>query len=175
MGTIMRVALQKFVCPSTARAYPCLGVPRLAWIIIAIHFTMPDPPLLDLVSSFLGPPPTSTSSSTQGNTEAAGNNGGSNHNDCASSSRSSIAPATPPKARVHQPSHATVIVFSKDRPWQLQQLLSSMKLSQVPSSSSAANLASTAPITSIDINIIARIDEPFDDGYHMVQENSNDY
>ena len=45
-----------------------------------------------------------------------------------------------------------------------------MKLSQGPSSSSAANLASTAPITSIDINIIARIDEPFDDGYHMVQD-----
>ena len=131
---------------------------------------MADPPLLDLVSSFLGPSPTSTSSSTQGNTEAAGNYGEINHNDCTSPSRHSIATATPTKATGHQPSHATVIVFSKDRPWQLQQLLNSMNQSQVPVSSSAANLASIASITSIDINIIARIDEPFDDGYHMVQD-----
>ena len=127
---------------------------------------MPDAPLLDLVSSFLGPPPASPSTSAQGNVEA-GDNCGDRNDDCTSPSHHSIATATPTKARGHQPTHATVIVFSKDRPWQLQQLLRSMKLSNMPLSLGAGDPAS---ITSIDINIIARIDEPFDDGYRMVQD-----
>ena len=65
------------------------------------------------------------------------------------------------------PSHAKVIVFSKDRPWQLQQLLRSMDLSHssLPSSAKAP-----PPVASIDVHIIARVVEPFVDGYRMVQD-----
>jgi len=91
-------------------------------------------------------------------------------NDDTSSSRNTFAPSSSPKDPcTHQPFHATVIVFTKDRPWQLQQLLRSMKLSQLPLSWSSEGPTS---ITSIDIHIIARVDHPYDDGYCMIQDES---
>ena len=109
------------------------------------------PPLLDLVSSFLGPPPEAPPRVESA--EESVDNGGSGNFYAAAAST--------------VPSHAKVIVFSKDRPWQLQQLLRSMELSHtsLPSSTKAP-----PPVASIDIHIIARIDEPFVDGYRMVQD-----
>ena len=117
---------------------------------ISIGAMADPPPLLDLVSSFLGPPPEAPPR-VESAEEAVDNDGSGNFYAAAST----------------VPSHAKVIVFSKDRPWQLQQLLRSMDLSHssLPSSAKAP-----PPVASIDVHIIARVVEPFVDGYRMVQD-----
>lgn len=112
------------------------------------------PALLDLVSSFLGPPGATTDASTL----------------TPSSPTTSAHDTAPEGTTTPMPRHATVIVFSKDRPWQLHQLLRSMKLFCPVIHRSSSSEDEPASQLTIDAKVIARIDNFFAEGYQTVED-----
>jgi len=120
------------------------------------------PALLNLVSSFLGPPATveTTRSAPRALTDTAtpstGRANDANAPNIIPSSTTDVQHGTPIAC------NATVVVFSKDRPWQLQQLIRSMKLSLDPSAGPQQII--------INVVVIARRDEFFSEGYQKVED-----
>ncbi|KAI2492368.1 glycosyl transferase [Fragilaria crotonensis] len=97
-----------------------------------------DPSILSRVSSFLGQNP--TTAATAGFL-------------CSSPSQTQTELTTYAAGRFH------VIIFTKDRPWQLQQLLLSMQLDK---------------IGDYKVTIIANVRPDFEDGYRQVQHEFTD-
>eukprot|EP00978_Attheya_sp_CCMP212_P035166 scaffold151426_cov61-Attheya_sp.AAC.2 len=98
--------------------------------------------LLDLVASFLGPTPQPPPTALR---------------------RSIDRPKDVAKQEDSTDCDCRVIVFSKDRPWQLQQLLRSMDLKNSDSSEDSNS-------TSVEIRIIVHVTEEFAREYQMVQD-----
>ena len=113
--------------------------------------------LLDLVASFLGPCETPASSVAEYD-HVVVIDGKKNDDEKFPQS----ATSTPCYKR------ASVIIFSKDRPWQLRQLLRSMRLSPFPSASASASASASSTIQ-FDITVIVGVEEPFAEGYRAVE------
>ncbi|EED92963.1 predicted protein [Thalassiosira pseudonana CCMP1335] len=108
--------------------------------------------LIGLISSFLGP----TSRS-----DVSRSSGASTSTSTPSSRPSFSVSSTTNRNVIREASPARVVVFSKDRPWQLQELLLSMKL--------ASPHYNNSTINRIDIYIILHATSPlFRDGYERV-------
>lgn len=110
-------------------------------------FNRGDAPVFDLISSFMG---NTSRLPTQVTPEAR-----TNINDATEERENSMIDH--PLKPVHK-----IIIFSKDRPWQLQQLLISMQLNIVP------------PNKLLHIFIICRVVESFKSGYDKVQQMFSD-
>ena len=66
-----------------------------------------------------------------------------------------------------------IVVFTKDRPWQLQQLLRSMKLSRFFSSlTTAATEATTngTKVSSLELHVLARVQPLYEQAYQQVMD-----
>lgn len=100
--------------------------------------------LLGLVSSFLG----SGGNDTQWSVDSVEEN---EHSVDSSSCDGSIRA---------QDSHVKVVIFSKDRPWQLQQLVRSMRLDE--------KRGSTIPETTISLQLLLHITEEYQAAYEAV-------
>ena len=124
-----------------------------------------DPSVLALVSSFVGDK-LNTDQKSGTNDSERGNSHRNNDGIHQTISAETLSVTDTEDGRIES---VRVVIFSKDRPWQLQQLLRSMRLRHGPQNSDKEQAYQSRPV-SVEIFLLSCVQEPFRDGYHNVQK-----